>query len=61
MAHHPKVQSSIKKHLKLIDQQIGMKPEKDIDDYIRNSPIWKEKTTCCSVKGTADYRARASR
>lgn len=58
MAHHPKVQSSIKKHLKLIDQQID-ELEKEIDDFIRNSPIWKEKDDLLqSVKGIGPITAR---
>ena len=58
LAHHPVVQTSLKKLLKVIDKQIE-DLESDIDDFIRNSPLWREKDDLLqSVKGIGPTTAR---
>lgn len=58
MARHPKVKSSIRKHLALIDKQLE-ELDDDLDDAIRQSPMWKEKDDLLqSVKGIGPITSR---
>lgn len=58
MARHPKVISSIQKHLASIDEQLK-ELDDDLDDFIRQSPVWREKDELLqSVKGIGPVTAR---
>lgn len=58
MARHPKVKAGINTHLALIDAQLK-ELDKELDDSIRQSPIWKEKDDLLqSVKGIGPTTAR---
>jgi transposase len=58
MARLPRVQSSLEKHLTQLAQQLK-DLDRDIDDFIQQSPVWKEKDDLLqSVSGIGPITAR---
>lgn len=58
MARHPKVKTSIRKIIEAINRQLDA-IEQDLDEAIRNSPIWREKDDLLqSVDGVGPITTR---